>query len=123
MALAVWWIYLDCMAGGAVERLARQGDTVRYRTSLYSYLPLQLCLAGVGVSVEAMVRHVGVGPAPPFVRWLAAGAGVDAVSAALFAVGAFGVLLDPVIPPFAWARDRVAGGEQTFTIPQEQTDD
>lgn len=74
VAFAVWWIYFDCLGGGAVERLARHGDTVRYQTWLYSHLPLQLCLAGLGVSVEAMIRHVGGGPAPPFVLWLTAGA-------------------------------------------------
>lgn len=152
VAFAVWWIYFDCMGGGAVERLAHHGDTVRYQTWLYAHLPLQLGLAGLGVSVEQMIRHVGGEAAPAFVLWLAAGtfsgvylslavmhwvggeptrwtrwmagarllgavspvavvavgAGVETVAATLLAVGAIGVLLDPLIPPFAWARDRRA---------------
>ncbi len=167
VAFAVWWIYFDCLGGGAVERLARHGDTVRYQTWLYSHLPLQLGLAGLGVSVEEMIRHAGGGPTPPFVLWLAAGAfagvylslmvmhwvggeptrwtrwmagarilgavspvalvavggGVETVATALLAIGAFGVLLDPLIPPFAWAKDRVGGRGQPLTVSQEKTDD
>lgn len=51
---------------------------------------------------------------------VAVGAGIETVAGTLLAVGVFGVLLDPFTRPFAWARDEVAGREQTFTIPQEQ---
>jgi hypothetical protein len=63
-----------------------------------------------------------VGAVSP-VAVVAVGAGVEIVAGVLLAVGAFGVLLDPLIRPFAWARDQVAGREQPFTVPQEKIDD
>lgn len=167
VAFAVWWIYFDCLGGGAVERLDRHGDTARYQTWLYSHLPLQLCLAALGVSVEEMIRYATGGPAPPFVLWLAAGTfagvylsltvmhwlggqptrwtrwmagarlvgavspiavvavggGVQVLAVTLLAVGAFGVLLDPLIPPFDWAPKRLSQRERTLTVSQERTDD
>lgn len=63
-----------------------------------------------------------VGAVSP-VAVVAVGGGVQVLATALLTVGAFGVLIDPLIPPFAWGQKQLAQRGQTFTVAQEKTDD
>lgn len=80
ITIGVWWIYFDDVAGARL----REGRA-RWLVWLYAHLPMGLCLVGLGIGGEAVMRADPSAVITASQRWLLAGnlAGVFAAVASI----------------------------------------